>query len=66
MVELHGGALTAGVGGTLQELSTSIGATGERLLHTALVNAVIMPDGRAFVGAVTPASLEHIAATTPN
>jgi len=25
---------------------------------------VILPDGRAFVGAVSPALLEHVAATT--
>jgi hypothetical protein len=64
VVELHDGSLTAGVGGTIDELSTSIGTTGERLLHTALLNAVVMPDGRAFVGAVSPALLEHIATTT--
>jgi hypothetical protein len=36
------------------------------LLRTALVNAVITSDGRVFVGAVQPALLEHVAATTAN
>jgi hypothetical protein len=27
---------------------------------------VILADGRTFIGAVQPALLEHIAATTPN
>ena len=46
--------------------TTSVGNSGARLLHTALVNAVILRDGRVFVGAVQPAFLEHVAATTPN
>jgi hypothetical protein len=48
----------------LQRMTTDVGNSGERLLHTALVNAVILPDGRVFVGAVTPALLEHVAATS--
>jgi hypothetical protein len=61
VLELHG---TVGLGsGMLQDATTSIGG-GARLLHTALVNAVFLPDGRTFVGAVTPAALEHVAATT--
>ena len=51
-------------GGMLSDATTSIG-NGARLLHTALLNAVFLPDGRVFVGAVKPAALEHIAATTP-
>ncbi|HEY7008684.1 MAG TPA: hypothetical protein VH395_07085 [Jatrophihabitantaceae bacterium] len=51
--------------GQLDQMTTAVGNTGQRLLHTALVNAVLMPDGRMFVGAVKPAALEHIAATTP-
>ncbi|MDT4923561.1 MAG: hypothetical protein QOG01_1274 [Pseudonocardiales bacterium] len=53
-------------GSTLNELTTPVGNSGARLLHTALLNAVILADGRTFIGAVQPALLEHIAATTPN
>jgi outer membrane lipoprotein-sorting protein len=49
--------------GVLGQLTTSVGSSGQRLLHTALLNAVVLPDGRAFVGAVRPSLLEHIAAT---
>jgi outer membrane lipoprotein-sorting protein len=47
----------------LGRASTSVGSSGARLLRTALVNAVITHDGRAFIGAVQPALLEHIAAS---
>lgn len=61
--------LTGGFGdhaaGMLDELTSRIGNSNQRLLHTALVNAVFLPDGRVFVGAVSPTLLEHIAATTP-
>jgi hypothetical protein len=62
VLEVRGGQSLGG--GMLQDATTSIGG-GARLLHTALLNAVFLPDGRTFVGAVTPAALEHIAATTP-
>jgi outer membrane lipoprotein-sorting protein len=69
VLELHGGsgpASSIGLGNaTLHDLTTRVGTDGARLLHTALVNAVFLPDGRTFVGAVKPAALEHIAATTP-
>ena len=52
-------------GASLREVTTPVGTGGARLLHTALVNALLMPDGRVFVGAVQPAMLEHAAATTP-
>ncbi len=65
IVELPRGAGTSLGGSTLHELTSSIGSDGARLLHTALVNAVILADGRTFVGAVSPALLEHVAATTP-
>ena len=55
---------SGGVGGLLQQFTVPVGSSGMRLLHTALVNAVLTPDGRAFVGAVRPAALEHVAATT--
>jgi outer membrane lipoprotein-sorting protein len=53
-------------GSELRDLTSPVGTSGTRLLHTALINAVILPDGRTFVGAVQPAYLEHLAATTPN
>jgi outer membrane lipoprotein-sorting protein len=63
----HGvGAVTGGVPDLLDRATSSVGRSGARLLHTALVNAVITRDGRAFVGAVQPVVLEHIAATTAN
>ena len=65
VVELAKGTATGLGGSTLHELTSAVGTTGARLLHTALVNAVILPDGRTFVGAVSPALLEHIAATAP-
>ena len=52
--------------GMLTELSTPIGSAGARLVHTALVNALILADGRVFVGAVSPAQLEQTAADTPH
>ena len=59
-------AATSGLGGGLLRDATSpVGSSGERLLHTTLVNALLLPDGRVFVGAVTPSALEHLAATTP-
>jgi hypothetical protein len=63
VVELPAGAAGATTG-TLQQLSSPVGSAGERLVHTRLVNAVIMADGRVFAGAVSPTVLEHIAATT--
>ena len=51
-------------GGLLQQFTTPVGASGMRLLRTALINAVVLPDGRAFIGALKPAALEHVATTT--
>ena len=62
--ELSGGSVARLSGGMLNDLTNPVGTSGERLLHTALLNAVLLPDGRVFVGAVTPAMLEHVAATT--
>jgi outer membrane lipoprotein-sorting protein len=56
----------AGLLSSLPRELTTAGSNGQRVLHTALVNAVLLPDGRAFVGAVSQSMLEHIAATTPN
>lgn len=64
MSSQHSG-IGIGIGsGMLGHLSTPIGTAGHRLVHTSLVNAVLLPDGRAFVGAVSPQLLEHIAATS--
>jgi outer membrane lipoprotein-sorting protein len=51
----------------LQSVTTAVsGSFGTaRLLHTALVNALILPDGRVLVGFVTPAVLESDAANAP-
>jgi outer membrane lipoprotein-sorting protein len=58
----HG--LPAGVGGDLLTRSTSpIGSTGDRVLTTALLNALFTKDGRVFVGAVSPSMLANAAAT---
>ncbi len=65
IIELpKGGASSALSGSMLKQLTTAVGTNGTRLLHTALLNAVILPDGRTFLGAVSPAMLEHVAATT--
>jgi outer membrane lipoprotein-sorting protein len=53
-------------GGLLDALTNPVGSSGLRLLHTTLVNALFTPDGRVFVGAVSPAYLEHVAATHPH
>jgi outer membrane lipoprotein-sorting protein len=64
VIEVHGADQLMGASGPISQLTTQVGTSGMRLFHTALVNAVLLPDGRAFVGAVRPAALEHIAATT--
>ncbi len=68
VLELHGatGRLAGAAGLPLDKLTTPVGTSGARLLHTALLNAVLLPDGRVFVGAVDPATAEHVAATTAN
>jgi outer membrane lipoprotein-sorting protein len=68
VVELSSAAVGNGSGlggGLLDQLTSTVGSSGLRLLHTTLINAVFLPDGRAFVGAVSPSLLEHIATTTP-
>lgn len=60
----HG--LPAGAaGGLLDQATSPVGSTGDRMLRTSLVNVLFTNDGRAFVGAVTPSMLEQTAATTP-
>jgi hypothetical protein len=49
----------------LQSVTTAVsGSFGTaRLLHTTLVNALVLPDGRVLIGFVTPAVLESAAGT---
>lgn len=64
VLEIPTGAQSGLDNGMLHDLTT-VGSSGQRLLHTALINALLLPDGRTFVGAVSPSVLEHVAATTP-
>ena len=64
VLEFHG--LGGGPAGTLGQLTSPVGSSGARLLHTALLNVLVLPDGRVFAGAVGPALLQHVAATTPH
>ena len=67
VLELHNGLSAAGgFSQLLDQATTSVGHSGARLLRTAMVNAVILSDGRVFLGAVQPRLLEHIATTTSN
>jgi outer membrane lipoprotein-sorting protein len=65
VVEFPNGLPGGRSGGLLDRFTQPVGTSGERLLTTALINGVLLPDGRAFVGAVTPNALEQVAATTP-
>ncbi|WP_375480734.1 outer membrane lipoprotein carrier protein LolA [uncultured Jatrophihabitans sp.] len=67
VVEASGGDLVGGLlgGSNLNDVTTAVGTSGMRLLHTALINVVLLPDGRVFAGAVKPTALEHIAASAP-
>ncbi len=63
----HGvGAVSGRLPDMVGRATSTVGHSGAHLLHTALVNAVITGDGRIFVGAIQPALLEHVAATTAN
>jgi outer membrane lipoprotein-sorting protein len=58
-------SMDAQLGGrTLSELTKPVGNSGARLLHTSLINAVVLADGRTFVGAVDATLLEHLATTS--
>ncbi len=48
----------------LNSLTTPLGNTGDRVLHTAVINALITKDGRIFVGAVSTDLLQSAAAGT--
>jgi outer membrane lipoprotein-sorting protein len=65
VVELSGGLPGGAASGLLDRLTQPGPTSGERVLTTALINGLLLPDGRAFIGAVTPGVLEHVAATTP-
>jgi hypothetical protein len=52
-------------GGLLGKATKPVGASGDRMLETALVNVLLLHDGRVFLGAVTPQTLERAAATAP-
>ncbi len=54
----HGGASVTDL---VAKLTTTL-PNGDKLLHTALLNAVMTADGRVFLGAVDPVMLEQIAA----
>jgi hypothetical protein len=64
VLELHNADAIGPAGGLFRQLTVPVGSSGMRLLHTALINAVVTGDGRAFIGLVRPAALEHIASTT--
>ncbi len=66
VVELSGGSAAQLSGGLLDQLTNPVGSSGLRLLHSSLVNALFTADGRAFVGAVSPAYLERVAAAHPH
>jgi outer membrane lipoprotein-sorting protein len=61
IVEFPASKLPASITGSrlLGELSTSV--SGGRLLHTSLVNILLTPDGRAFIGSVPAAALQAAA-----
>jgi outer membrane lipoprotein-sorting protein len=63
IAEVPASKLPANVTGSrlLGELSTSV--DGGRLFHTSLVNILLTPDGRAFVGSVPAAALQAAAAS---
>lgn len=64
VVELRAGMAGGLDPDLLQHLTTASGTSGARVLHTALVNAVFLPDGRVFAGAVSVSLLTHVATTT--
>lgn len=65
VVEFPGGLPNGWGTGLLDKLTTPVGTGGNRLFASALLNALILKDGRVFLGAVTPGVLERIAAVTP-
>lgn len=65
VVERSGGLPTGAASGLLLESSQPVGNAGARLVTTSLLNVLILKDGRMFLGAVSPAMLQTVAAATP-
>ena len=65
VVELPAGTSGAASGGStaalLSRLTTTL-PSGDRLVHSALLNVLLAKDGRILVGAVSPAALQQAAA----
>jgi outer membrane lipoprotein-sorting protein len=65
IIELSASPPFGSSGGLLDKATRPVGVSGDRILETTLVNVLILHDGRVFLGAVTPQTLERAAATTP-
>lgn len=65
IAEFATGLPDGATGALLDKLATPIGSNGDRIVKTALLNVLIQPDGRAFLGAVSASMLEQTAAATP-
>jgi outer membrane lipoprotein-sorting protein len=64
VIEVTGGFPSGTTGVLVSKASQPVGSSGDRIITTSLVNVLMRKDGRVFVGAVTPAALEAIAAAT--
>jgi outer membrane lipoprotein-sorting protein len=65
VAEFATGLPAGSAGALLDKLATPIGNTGDKVVKTALLNVLIQPNGRVFVGAVSANLLEQTAAATP-
>jgi hypothetical protein len=65
IIELSANIPSGSSGGLLDKATNPVGASGDRVLETSLVNVLMLHDGRVFLGAVTQQTLEHAAATAP-
>lgn len=65
IIELTASLPLGSSGGLLDKATKPVGASGDRILQTALLNVLLLHDGRVFLGAVTPQTLERVAAATP-
>ena len=65
IVEFPSGLPTGSAGSLIDRLTTPVGASGNKLLTTSLLNVLFMKDGRVFLGPVRPTLLEITAAATP-
>ncbi len=60
------GTGSAALGALMRATTTVTGAFGTgQLLRTSLVSVLLLPDGRVYVGAVTPELLEQVAGAGP-